>query len=72
MFHKELMQPSSNSFSSPMLLVKKQDDTWKFCVDYMKVNAATKKHMFPIPKVDELGGSQYFSKLDIHAGYHQI
>lgn len=54
MLHKGVIQPSSSSFSFPVLMVKKQDGTWSFCVDYRKVNAATKKHKFPITIVDEL------------------
>lgn len=53
MLHKGVIQPSSSYFSFPVM-VKKQDGTWRFCVDYRKVNAVTKKQKFPIPIVDEL------------------
>lgn len=71
-----LITTSVSPFASPVLLVQKKDGSWRFCVDYRRLNSLTIKNRFPMPLVeeilDELAGTKYFTSLDMRAGYHQI
>ena len=55
-----------------MVLVKKKDGTLRMCIDYRMLNKRTIKNRYPIPRIDELHGAKYFSKIDLRAGYHEV
>ena len=61
---------------SPLVVVPKQNDEIRLCVDMRKANEAIIRERYPIPTVDEvlqsLNRSTVFSKLDLKWGYHQL
>ncbi|CAF1497807.1 unnamed protein product [Adineta ricciae] len=71
-----LVRPSTSPWSSPVILKKKPDGTFRFLVDFRRLNAITKKDAYPQPSAEELiyrlSGHSYFTKLDLKSGYFQI
>ena len=75
MLEQGVMKPSSSPSSSPIVMVKKKNGFWQFCVDYRKFNSVTRQNAYPLPKIDttidSLAGATYFTTLDLASGYWQ-
>ncbi|GKD29748.1 putative reverse transcriptase domain-containing protein [Tanacetum coccineum] len=73
---KGFIRPSSSPWGAPILFVKKKDSSFRMCIDYRELNKLTVENRYPLPKSDDLfnqlQGSQFFSKIDLRSGYHQL
>ena len=70
------IRPSTSPYGAPVLFIPKKDGKLRLCVNYWALNRVTTKNWYPLPKVEELmdrlHGAQYFTKIDLSSGYHQI
>ncbi|CAF1133861.1 unnamed protein product [Didymodactylos carnosus] len=72
-----LISKAKSPYAAPALLTPKSDGTWRFVVDYKKLNNVTIKDSFPLPNMEQtlqrLGeGYHFFTKLDLKSGFWQI
>ena len=71
-----VIRESHSSWASPILLVRKKDNSVRPVVDYRALNKLCKVDTFPIPKVDDcldsLSGAKIFSTVDMTSGYFQV
>ncbi|KAH7702725.1 pol polyprotein [Aphelenchoides avenae] len=75
-YEREIIKPSVSSYSSPIVIARKKDQSLRFCVDYRILNSRTKKFAMPLPNIDYLlltmGPKQFFSSLDLLGAYWQL
>lgn len=67
-----VIKPSKSPWASPIVIVRKSDGSIRFCVDYRKVNEVTINDSYPLPRIDVLRGSSWFSVLDLQSVFWQV
>ena len=75
LLNRHFIRKSNSPYSSPVVCVRKKDQTLRLCVDYRELNRKTQIDRHPIPRIqetlDNLGGNSWFSVLDQGKAYHQ-
>ena len=73
MLHKDAIEQSSSPWASPVVLVRKKEGSYRFCVDYRKLNSVTVKDSYPLLRIDDtidfLVGASCLTTLDLASGY---
>lgn len=76
MLNQGVIRHSNSPWSSPIVMIQKKDGSWRFCIDYRKVNSMTQQDAYPLPRIDKtldsLSRATYFTKLDLASGYWQV
>lgn len=71
----KVIEPSTAEWASNLVVVSKKDGTARVCVDTRFLNNVTKRDCYPLPRIDtcldSLGGSRFFSTLDLRSGFWQ-
>lgn len=78
MLENGIITPSNSPWASPVIMVPKKGGELRFCIDYRRVNAVTKKDAYPLPRVEDVLNAlgtekaKIFSKLDLASSFWQL
>ncbi|CAI4220874.1 unnamed protein product, partial [Auanema sp. JU1783] len=76
MLDQGIVEPSTSLFTSPVVLVKKKDDTFRFVTDFRALNTMTRKQTYIIPNIYDIislaAGAKFFTTFDLVSGFFQI
>jgi predicted aspartyl protease len=73
---KDFITSSSAPWAAPVLMATKASGGLRFCVDYRKLNAITRKDQYPLPLIEEtlsrITKAKIFTKIDIRQAFHKV
>lgn len=76
MLNRGIIRPSTSPWASPIILVKKKDETDRLVVDFGRLKSVTLKDSYPLPRIedalDAVNGTQYFSYMDLMNSFWQV
>lgn len=76
MLQDDVIEPSNSPWSSPIVIVKKKDKKYRFCIDFRKINKISEKDAYPLPHInqtlDKLRNAKIISTIDLKNGYWQV
>jgi len=72
----QVIQPSESPWASLIVLTRKEDGSFRLCVDYRALNSVTKADLFLLPRIADIphqfGDYRYFRTLDLKSVYWQV
>lgn len=76
LLEQKIIRESTSTYASPIVLVKKKDNSIRLCVDYRWINKKCVRDRYPLPnlhdQLDALYAARYYTTLDMKSGFHQI
>ena len=76
MIEDGVVERSESPWCFPVILVRKKDNSYRFCTDFRALNKMTITDAHPLPRIvealDKLSGSKWFSCFDLSSGYWQV
>ena len=74
LLERNVREQSTSPWSAQVVLASKKDSSYRYCVDFRKLNSVTVKEHFPIPRVEDMidtvAGAKFFSTLNFVSAYH--
>lgn len=71
-----VIELSDSPYSSQVVLVKKEDDSYRFCVDFRAINSCSQFNAEPMPNWDDIitkfAFYKVFSRIDLSKGYWEV
>ena len=76
MLKQNNIEPSVSGWTSNLVLVRRKDNTLRFCVDYRRLNEISQNNAYPLPRIDTcldaMNGARRISTFNFQSGFHQV
>ena len=76
LLEQKLVEPSNSAWSSPVVMARKSNGTYRLCIDFREINRVTKKDASPRPPMtnilDKLQKANYISTINLDQAFHQV